>query len=97
MTLLNQARQFVSDKFGPGETVTMDRGKLAWSLVEFVQRFETDEEENPELEKMRDKFNDWLDGRIARLKAPTNWVDITAEFVLEQIRDRENWDEVIDE
>jgi hypothetical protein len=75
----------------------MDRGKLAASLVEFVQSFETDEEENPELEKMRDKFNDWLDGRIARLKAPTNWVDITAEFVLEQIRDRENWDEVIDE
>ena len=97
MTLLNQAKQFVSDMFGPGETITMDRGKLAASLVEFVHRFETDQEENPELEKMRDKFSDWLDGRIARLKAPTNWIDITAEFVLEQIRDRENWDEVIDE
>ena len=97
MNLLNQAKQFVSDKFGPGETITMDRGKLAMSLVEFVSSFETDEEDNPELEKMRDRFNDWLDGRIARLTAPTNWIDITAEFVLEQIKEHENWDEVIEE
>ena len=98
MNLLNQANQFVSEKFGPGETITMHRGKLAMTLVEFVSNFETDEEnEDPELEKMRDKFNDWLDGRIARLTTPTNWIDITAEFVLDQIKERENWDEVIDE
>lgn len=97
-SLLEQAEQFVDERFGPGETVTMRRGKLAASLVEFVTSFEADEpEENPELEKMRDKFNDWLDGRIARLKAPTNWIDITAEFVLEQLRERENWAEVIEE
>ena len=97
MNLLNQAKQFVSENFGPGETITMHRGKLAMALVEFVSNFETDEDENPELEKMRDKFNDWLDTRIARLTAPTNWIDITAEFVLEQIKERENWDELIED
>lgn len=95
-TLTEQAEKFVSDHFGPGETITMHRGKLVASLVDFVTGFEVDEpEENPELEAMRDKFNNWLDGRIARLKAPANWIDITAEFVLEQLKEREIWPDTI--
>lgn len=91
------ADQFITDQCGPAETVTMSRGKLAQLLDTYVAQFEQPETpEDPELEPMRDKFNDWLDARIAAMGPPTNWIDMTAEFVLEQVREREKWQEVFE-
>lgn len=91
---MSDAKRFITDKFGPvAETITIDRGKLELLLDEYLMSLDT-EGDNPEMEAVKVKFNDWL--TMDRLKAPANWIDLTAEFVIEQIRERESWAEVIE-
>lgn len=88
--------EYITEHLGDSPQYTLARGKLAMLIENYPGEIPDLPDEDPEVEAMRDKFNDWLDGRIANLKAPANWIDITAEFVLEQLKERENWAEVIE-